>query len=332
MHGELQDTINMPEDAVWFSMDFARLAQYRQAYKMFYRILPVMDGYQEMPASGQINLTGMATGEYHVSVMLQSGNRGATAERSWLLYKKPIFTETQGFYLLVLIFLGGLTSFVLYERTRKVKGEKKLRKQISRDLHDEVGGLLTGISMQADLLRLGRYIQQADSVASISDYSREAIQMMDDIIWAIDARNNQKGSLGDRMKHLAGQMIEPLGLDITFDMDHRDERSMPQSIRQNLYLIYKEALHNICKHGGYPKIYVKLHVRAQRIEMAIRNEGGGEVTPHILASRPGQGTQNMQLRAEQIGGHFSSGPIASGYEVKVMVPLNRGFLWLFFND
>ncbi|GGH30836.1 hypothetical protein GCM10011418_43210 [Sphingobacterium alkalisoli] len=330
--GELQDTINMPEDAVWFSMDFAHLAQYRQAYKMFYRILPLMDGYQAMPASGQINLTGMPTGEYHVSVVLQSGNQGASAERSWLLYKKPIFTETQGFYLLVLVFIAGLTSFVLYERTRKVKGEKRLRKQISRDLHDEVGGLLTGISMQADLLRLGRYIQQADSVASISNYSREAIQMMDDIIWAIDARNNQKGSLGDRMKHLAGQMLEPLGLDITFDMDHRYERSMPQSVRQNLYLIYKEALHNICKHGGNAKVYIKLHVLAKRIEMTIRNEGVEEVEPHILAGRPGQGVQNMKLRAEQIGGRFSSSPIDTGYQVEVTVPLHKGFLWLFFND
>src|SRR5690606_22461379 len=131
--------------------------------------------------------------------------------------------------------------------TRKLKSEERLRKRISRDLHDEVGGLLTGISMQTDLLRMKNY--PSNFVESIGSYSREAIQMMDDIIWAVDSRNNQQGSLTDRMKFLATQLLGPMDVAVIFDIDQRDDRKISQKVRQNLYMIFKEALHNICKHS-----------------------------------------------------------------------------------
>ncbi|TJZ59867.1 hypothetical protein FAZ15_13300 [Sphingobacterium olei] len=324
---ELKDTIYMPADAVWFSMDFAHLDQYRQAYHMEYRIVPLMEGYQPMPASRQINLSGLSTGQYHVSVRALADNDGGSNELNWLLYKKPHFTETLGFYVLILALIAGLTSFILYERSSRAKGEKRLRKQISRDLHDEVGGLLTGISMQADLLRMGRAGQQEKPGETIGSYSREAIQMMDDIIWAIDARNNEQGSLGDRMKYLAGQMIEPLGMPITFDMDHRYERKMLQTVRQSLYLIYKEALHNICKHAAPGEIYIKLHVLPGSIDMVVKNTGHAPAKIEDNARmRVGQGQRNMQMRAEQIGATFVSEFTAEGYVVEVSVPVRSGLL------
>src|SRR5690606_2203772 len=119
---------------------------------------------------------------------------------TWTIYKRPAFTETLTFYMLIILFIAVLFGYILYERARKRKGEDRLRKLISRDLHDEVGGLLTGISMQTDLLRLKDGRSHVQSVESIGSYSREAIQMMDDIIWAVDSRNNQQGNLSDRMK------------------------------------------------------------------------------------------------------------------------------------
>ncbi|MBE8719299.1 hypothetical protein C4F40_00965 [Sphingobacterium sp. Ka21] len=327
---ELRDTIQISADAVWFSMDFANLDQYRRAYTIYYQVQPLMDSYQEMPPSGQINLTGMPTGEYQVSVMLRSGNQEIETVRNWVLHKQPVFVETQAFYALLLLFIGGITSFGLYARTRKVKWEKSLRRQISRDLHDEVGGLLTGISMQADLLRIERYAQKGKSIESISNYSREAIQMMDDIIWAIDTRNNKKGSLGDRMKYLAGQMIEPLGLPLTFDMDHQHERPMPQSVRQNLYLIYKEALHNICKHGGACSVYIKLQVLPHRITMQIHNTSNERAAIDPVVGRQGHGLRNMKTRVQQIGGDMISEASPAGFQVNVTVPIKNRLLSNFF--
>src|SRR5690606_10550415 len=115
--------------------------------------------------------------------------------------------------------LGGICAYILYERSRRTKNEFQLRGKISRDLHDEVGGLLTGISMQADLLRLKMGDQEAQSIEAIGNHSRQSIQMMDDIIWAVDARNNDQESLGDRMKYVASQLFDPLDITVSFELE-----------------------------------------------------------------------------------------------------------------
>src|SRR5690606_4051024 len=141
---QLRDTIQLPWNAVWFSMDFARPDYYKQVYRMLFKISPLMEEYQEMPASSQIMLSGMSAGNYHVSVKVQAINSGEIEKsQTWVIYKKPVFTETLTFYVLIILFIGGISCYILYERARKFKGEDRLRKRISRDLHDEVGGLLT---------------------------------------------------------------------------------------------------------------------------------------------------------------------------------------------
>src|SRR5690606_32684836 len=268
----LGDGLELPSDVVWFSMDFARPDAYRQVYRMLFKIEPLMEEYREMPASAQINLSGLSAGEYHVSVKMEAANGGGVGpERTWLVSKSPAFRETLTFYVIVILSIGGISGYVVYERARKVKGEEQLRRRISRDLHDEVGGLLTGISMQTDLLRLRNY--DSNSIESIGSYSREAIQMMDDIIWAVDSRNNQQGNLSDRMKFLAAQLLDPMDVVVTFDIDQQDDRKISQKIRQNLYLIFKEALHNICKHAATTAVHIKLHYTGRHIEMVVRNDG-----------------------------------------------------------
>ncbi|WP_353195546.1 histidine kinase [Parapedobacter defluvii] len=325
----LQDTIRLPSDAVWLSMDFARPNQYRQIYRMLFKIAPLMDEYQEMPVSAQINLSGMSAGNYYISVKVQAiNNRTVEKQRTWVIYKAPTFTETLTFYMLLILIVSGTTGFILYERARKIKGENRLRKRISRDLHDEVGGLLTGISMQTDLLRLKTGNTRLESVDSIGNYSREAIQMMDDIIWAVDSRNNQQGSLSDRMKYLAGQLLEPMDITVRFEVDQQEDRKIPQVIRQNLYLIYKEAIHNVCKHARADTVHVKLHHSGAEIELVVRDNGQHVEQPAHPSRRPGHGKRNMRVRAEQIGGRYKAGYTAEGYEVSVIVPLYKGHHWM----
>lgn len=321
---QLGDKIKLPSDAVWFSMDFARPDTYRQVYRMLFKIVPLMKEYQQMPASAQINLSGLSAGNYEVSVKVEATNGGGVAtERTWLVSKAPVFTETLAFYVLTILVIGSVSGYIIYERTRKVKGEERLRRRISRDLHDEVGGLLTGISMQTDLLRLKNH--HSSSIESIGSYSREAIQMMDDIIWAVDSRNNQQGNLSDRMKFLAAQLLEPMDVVITFDINQRDDQKISQKIRQNLYLIFKEALHNICKHSTARAVHIKLHHTGSQIELAVRDDGLGKHGPERSGGRKGHGQRNMQLRATQLGAAFMAGQTADGYQVSVVVSTRNGF-------
>lgn len=322
-----RDTLHLPADVVWLSMDFARPNFYRQAYRMQFKISPLMDEYQEMPASSQINLTGLSAGNYHVSVRIQTLNADQPEiTRTWLINKKPVFTETLAFFALLSIGISGILAFFLYERSRRTKNEYRLRGKISRDLHDEVGGLLTGISMQADLLRLRAEEQPA--VGAIGEHSRQATQMMDDIIWAVDARNNDQESLVDRMKYVARQLLEPREIEIVFELD-QGERKIAQTVRQNLYLIFKEAIHNILKHSNATSVRIGLYFTVGSIVLYVQDNGTKTESQQVL--RKGNGVRNLQLRASQIGAHLQCGFTGAGYEVRVTAPNSRGmFGWVKF--
>lgn len=326
---QFRDTIAVPADADWFSISFSLLDQYKEANALFYLIDPLMEDYQAMPMSGEINLSEIPAGHYHLSVLVQLDSRYPPKKVTWHLHKQATFMETGLFYLLISLFIVGLTAFILYEKSKKLRSERQLRNQISRDLHDEVGGLLTGISMQTQLLLMQKEetFGREKSLMSISAYSREAIQMMDDIIWAIDLRNNHRGSLGDRMKFFANQMIPKPSMSACYEMDHHNERKIPQPIRQNLYLIFKEALHNACKHGKKGPVHISLCIRANAVTMAIRNQSAdAEQVVSSSEKRQGQGQLNMRVRADQIGASISSGKIGQEYVVEVVTPLRRHFL------
>ncbi|GHE39898.1 sensor histidine kinase [Sphingobacterium griseoflavum] len=319
---QLRDTMELPRDAVMFTLDFARVNHYRQGYAMHYKIEPLMDGYQEMPVSNQINLSGMTAGEYRIFVQVSPSNTARTQTWSWLVKKPPVFMETQGFYFLLLLGAGAITTYVLFERNRRKKNEKLLRRQISSDLHDEVGSLLTGISMQADLLMLRGEAPMQESVLSIGKFSREATQMMDDIVWSIDGRNNYQGSLEDRIKFLAANMLEPLGAQIVFDVLIDYDKSLRQIVRQQVYLLFKEMLHNICKHAQPSRIDILLHVQHGELRLRVSNNG---LIAHAENRkwRTGQGMANMEARVNQIGGTISRWMEQECFVIELKVPSRR---------
>ncbi|GGG97204.1 hypothetical protein GCM10007415_35610 [Parapedobacter pyrenivorans] len=315
------DTLNLSPDVVWLSMDFARPNAYRQVYRMQFKIEPFMDDYQEMPAFSQINLTGLSAGYYYLSVRTTALNSDMPEIiRTWVIHKKPIFTETLTFFTLLCLTIAGILTFFLYERSRRTKNEYKLRGKISRDLHDEVGGLLTGISMQADLLKL-KMGGEEQAVMAVGNHSRKATQMMDDIIWAVDTRNNDQDSTVDRMKYVAMALLDPLDITISFDFEH-GERKIAQSLRQNLYLIFKEAIHNICKHSNATAVRIGLRFTSRTIELYVC-DNGKDSKKRFGEGRSGNGLRNMQLRADQINADLWCGFTEDGYMVKLTAPYHR---------
>ncbi len=192
--------------------------------------------------------------------------------KRWLFYKKPKFYETQLFYVLVTLGLGVVLYVIAIMRSSQLKRDKKLRLELARDLHDEVGGLLTGIAMQTDLMAIGQQSAgRHQSLEKIAAYSREALQTMDDVIWAIDSRNNSQGSLEDRMRFLVSQILPMQDVDVKFDINLQSADQLPQYVRQNVYLIFKEALHNICKHSPNAKVDIFLKIDRHQLILRLCN-------------------------------------------------------------
>jgi signal transduction histidine kinase len=118
------------------------------------------------------------------------------------------------------------------------------------------------------------------------------------------------------------------GLEVTFDFpaDLPDQR-LSVLLRRNLYLIYKESLHNILKHAtGATAVAVRLRYLASSLpQMVLEVRDNAPDPAAAQGSRPpGHGLRNMATRAEALGGAATAGPVATGgFRVQVAVPLPR---------
>jgi signal transduction histidine kinase len=216
----------------------------------------------------------------------------------------------------------GLSGYGLWRyRRREARRQEALRTRIAADLHDEVGSMLTQISMQSTLLREGRYApaQQQSYLDQMAEASRRAARQMSDAVWSIDARYDSAASLLDRLRDHAHEVLPPAGLEVDFGADAAiAAATVPLATRQALYYIYKEVLHNVVKHAQAQQVEVRLRLLGNQIELKIRDDGQGAVA----ASRPGgQGLPNMRMRAQAVGGSVQVDTSGPGLGLIVRLPL-----------
>jgi signal transduction histidine kinase len=180
-----------------------------------------------------------------------------------------------------------------------------MRIRIASDLHDDVGSTLTKISLQSELLQ--RKLTSDDmksSVHRIGTMSRDVVSTMSDMVWSIDARNDTIGDLIDRMRDIASGVLSPEELSVEFNVTGFDEKKrLSVDIRQNIYLIFKEAITNIAKYAKASRVKVSLRNDADRFRMEISDDGKGALQSLKLT---GHGLRNMEMRAKRMGGKFET--------------------------
>jgi signal transduction histidine kinase len=224
--------------------------------------------------------------------------------------------------------LGGLVVWLLWRyRRRQAAQEQALRMRLAADLHDDVGTLLSQIAMQSDVLQAGLAdaASQGQQLGQISDASRTAMRQLNDVVWSLDAHNDPLPNLLDRMRDYAYDVLPPAGIGVTVDTaDDLPTQRLPLLLRRNLYLIYKESLHNILKHAhGVTQVQVSVRQEGPQLVLVIQDNGQSPPRPKAHSRRSGHGLRNMQARATAVGGEAHCGPLPddAGFRVSLRVPL-----------
>jgi len=221
----------------------------------------------------------------------------------------------------VLLGLLGLGTY----RRRQRQREEALRHQLAADLHDDVGSLLSRIALQTDLLQEGLAppAQLQSQWAEVAGNSRLAVRQLNDVVWNLDTQNDSVPNLLDRLRDYAHEVLVPTGRDVRFVTDDATGAApnLPPPVRRQVYLIYKEALHNILKYAPEDALVtVRLHREQAELVLEIVNSGPPLTTANGRDS--GHGLRNMHARATALGGTASTGPEpAGGFAVRVRVPV-----------
>jgi len=292
----------------FFSLSFTALYYENPSQVNYrYRLIGFSDDWVESGSTNFASFTNLSLGHYTLEVVAttnpqQWGGNSISIDIEVL----PPFWRTWWFTLMVLIVSASLLYGAHQFRVNQKLQVERLRTKIASDLHDEVGSSLTKISIYSDLLDNGaNENQKQDYLRNIKETSRDVVSTMSDIVWSIDNRTDSLGDLALRMKDFAVQLLSAKNIEFEFSIKNVDEQILlsPQ-VKQNLYLIYKEALHNTVKHAQANFINIVLEHTAAGFSMTISDNGVGFTGEN---NNTGNGLRSMKRRATDIQADLTIG-------------------------
>ena len=203
-----------------------------------------------------------------------------------------------------------------------IVSQEKERAAIARELHDELGQVLTALRMDAVWLR--------ERIRSVDPDAFQRAQTMCDLI---DKNIEEVRGLALRLRP---GVLDDLGLvealewfttdferrtGITCVFEHGEVPAMGDRVATAAYRIAQEALTNVARHSEAGRVRVSLKARDQRLTLSVRDNGRGFDTRH-LPEAEGLGVAGMVERASLAGGSISvrSKP-GKGTDVRLTVPL-----------
>jgi signal transduction histidine kinase/ligand-binding sensor domain-containing protein len=260
------------------------------------------------------------------------------------LIVRPYFWQTWWFKVAGLVLLVGGSGGAIghFERRKARRKLERLQQQraleaerarIAKDIHDDLGASLTRISLLSDAARsdLGDPAQTETSLARIAGTALELTRAMDEIVWAVNPKNDRLDSLVNYLSKFAQDFLGDAGLAYRLEVPPQLPRwPLGSQVRHNLFLAFKEALHNVVKHAVASEVHVALAMQREGFVLTVTDNGCGfrlddpTATPGAAPGRlgGGNGLANMKSRLEEVGGQFEvQSGFGRGTTVRFVVPV-----------
>lgn len=208
---------------------------------------------------------------------------------------------------------------------RLVKAQEAERKRLSRELHDEVGQMLTGLRLalgQLGELRHGSQQQFDAHLLEAKATTEQTLRVVRELAMGLRPSMLDDLGLGPALKWQAREVSRHAGIDvdirITEPMDglHDEHRTC-------LYRVVQESLTNCVRHSGARHVTVELGFEpgSGMIALAVQDDGTGFVPSDSLAK--GLGLIGMEERVRELGGSMMIQSVpGTGTSLRVRLPFS----------
>ena len=264
---------------------------------------------------------------------------------------RPHFYETWWFRALAtLLVLGAVAGIVRHTATKRLRAQmeqlerrqvvERERARIAKDIHDDLGASLNLIAVLGDLARQGKAAEGTaaqqrrptgradppvsrgdDRIEKMSNTARQAVKSLDEIVWAVNPRNDTLSHLVDYLCQYANDYLRDAGVRCLLDVpEQTPAREVPANVRHNLFLAVKEALQNIVKHARASQAELRIHLRNGELRIEITDNGCGFDGPP--QDDRADGLNNLRQRLAEIGGECRiQSRVGAGTSITLELPL-----------
>jgi signal transduction histidine kinase len=205
-----------------------------------------------------------------------------------------------------------------------VEVQETERRRIARDLHDEIGSLLTAARLYLRQLKVNGDPKRNEEIR------QESLTILDEIIQntrrithdLLPAELEKFGfiaaaeDLCDRLNNSGG---------VSVDFSATVNKRLPQQKEIALYRVLQELLNNTLKHAEAQRIEVHADWLRDRFRFAYRDNGKGfEFPERYTAATGGLGLKNIESRMSLVGGsvNYQTSP-GRGMSVSIDLPISQ---------
>jgi signal transduction histidine kinase len=209
---------------------------------------------------------------------------------------------------------------LIIEKQQAIERE---RTRIASEMHDDLGSGLTTIRYLSDkALMQAKDTEEAAQIQRIADHSNTLVRNMSEIIWAMNSRYDDAENLMGYLRRYASEFLDEHGISLKFDPTDRqwDEVIVGGEVRRNLFLVFKEILHNTVKYSGATQVIVEMEADDQ-LTIRITETGGKGFDPDAAEGK-GNGLYNCRKRMDFIHGQIAFEKTPEAMQFILSAPIN----------
>ncbi|UTA67089.1 ATP-binding protein [Emticicia sp. 21SJ11W-3] len=204
-----------------------------------------------------------------------------------------------------------------------LEGQEEERRRLSRELHDGIGQMLTGLKLNSERLKdvLPTNEKQKRILEEHNKLIDETIGATREVSFNLMPPILTDFGLGAAIRLLAENTTRSTGIKLTFE-SNLDNLRLNSNLEVNLYRIVQEALNNIMKHAKATEVFISLNKTKTEVELLITDNGIGFDPKSIKnESAINNGLSNMQTRVHLSGGQLKIHSIPTkGTQIIVKIP------------
>lgn len=216
-------------------------------------------------------------------------------------------------------------------REERFRELEQVRRRIAADLHDDIGSSLTQISIFSEVLqqRIDKTNERVmEPLEFIAHSSRELVDAMSDIVWAINPQKDFLSELNGKMRRFAADVFTARNIELKYTAAPTEDIALGANLRREVFLIFKESVNNIVKHSKCTVVEIELNIENTgenaEIRLKLQDNGKGFETN---GQGSGHGLVNMKLRAEGLDGKIEIVSEKSvGTSVMLIIPLTANLI------
>ena len=261
-----------------------------------------------------VNYAHLSPGAYRfrVRAVTLSGATSAVPASVSFNVLRPVW-QRAWFLTVVSGFVVGLVALLHRYRVAQLLAIERVRTRIATDLHDDIGASLSQIAIQSELA-LGEPAVSpgtANALGRIATTSRELVESMGDIVWAINPDRDRVGDLLQRMRYFASDTLTGKNIEFSFRApDTGRDLALATEVRREVLLIFKEAVNNIARHARCA--HADIDVRVERGGLVVEVADDGQGLSEAVARGNGHGLASMEARARRLNARLDIKPRAGG--------------------